>query len=169
MKEYIDGENSIATAIGNLTTEISTNMGDANSELTAATDEMSATLEASKDLNVRTLEMERDSLKTTMESTMSGMKEAVTSGAPKVQSEMQTAMTNTVTAAKTVLGESGERSQVFYKIGQNMMTSLAQGIKSKESEVSKAMQTALQNAIDSLDLSGFIAKINKALGKAMNK
>jgi TP901 family phage tail tape measure protein len=169
MKEYIDGENSVASAISNLTTEISTNMGSANSELTSATDEMASTLENSRDLNVRTMEMERDQLKTSTDDTMTGMKNAITSGSPKLQSEMQKAMNDTVSAAKSVLGESGGRSQVFYNMGATMMTSLASGISSKGSAVSQAMQSALQHAIDSLDLSGFTAKINKALGAAMSK
>ena len=169
MKSYIDGENSVASAISNLTTEISANMSSANSELTSATDEMASTLENSRDLNVRTMEMERDQLKTATDDTMTGMKNAITSGAPKLQSEMQKAMNDTVSAAKTVLGESGGRSQVFYNMGASMMTSLASGISSKGSAVSQAMQSALQNAIDSLDLSGFTAKINKALGAAMSK
>ena len=169
LKEYIDGENSVASAISNLTTEISANMGSANSELTSATDEMASTLENSRDLNVRTMEMERDQLKTATDDTMTGMKNAITSGSPKLQSEMQKAMNDTVSAAKTVLGESGGRSQVFYNMGASMMTSLASGISSKGSAVSNAMQSALQNAIDSLDLSGFTAKINKALGAAMSK
>ena len=169
MREYIDGESSVASAVDNLTTSLSTSMSNANTELETGTTQMNSTLEASKDLNVRTLEMERDSMKTTMSDTMTGMKDAVSSGAPQIQSEMQIAMTKTVDSAKTVIGESGGRSQVFYTIGSNMMTSLASGISAKGSTVSKAMQTALQNAIDNLDLSGFIAKVDAALGKAMTK
>lgn len=169
MKSYIDGENSIATAIGNLTTEINSNMSETNSELTSGTDEMNATLEKSRSLNVRTLEMEKNEMTTATKNTMSGMREAVSSGAPKVQSEMQLAMTNTVSAAKTVLGESGERSTVFFKLGENTMSSFASGIKSKSSEVGRAMQEVLQKAIDSLDVSGFVKKIDQALGDKMRK
>ena len=169
MKDYIDGKDSVASAIDNLSTQISTNTAAANGELQKGTDETNSILESGRELNVRTMEMERDEMKTTMSDTMTGMKDAVTSGSPPVQSEMQIAMTDTVQSAKTVLGESGGRSQVFYNLGTSMMTSLASGISAKGSVVAKAMQDALQQAIDNLDISGFIAKINAALGKSMTK
>ena len=169
MRSYIDGEESVATAVDNLTTSLSTSMSNANTELETGTTQMNDTLEASKDLNVRTLEMEKQELSSGMKETMTGMKDAVSSGSPQVQSEMQIAMNNTVSAAKTVLGESGERSTVFYKLGANTMSSFASGIKSKSSEVGKAMQEVLQNAINNLDVSGFIAKIDAALGDKMRK
>jgi hypothetical protein len=144
-------------------------MSNANTELETGTTQMNTTLETGKDLNVRTLEMEKNELSTGMKNTMTGMKDAVNSGAPLVQSEMQIAMNNTVQAAKTVLGESGGRSQVFYTLGNNLMTSMASGITAKGSAVSKAMQEVLQRAIDNLDLSSLSKKIDQALGAKMTK
>jgi TP901 family phage tail tape measure protein len=169
MREYIDGKESVATAIENLKTDIGTNMKGTNEELSNGTKEMNDTLKTSKDLNVRTLEMERDEMKTVTGETMTGMKEAVTSGAPQVQSEMQIAMTKTVESAKTVVGESGGRSEVFYTIGKTLMTSMANGISAQGSEVGKAMQQVLQRAIDNLDMSEFEKKVDRALGKKMTK
>ena len=169
MREYIDGESSVATAVDNLTTSLSTSMSNANTELETGTTQMNTTLEAGKDLNVRTLEMEKNELSTGMKDTMTGMKDAVNSGAPLVQSEMQIAMSNTVMSAKTVLGESGERSTVFYKLGSNTMSSFASGVKAKSSEVAKAMQEVLQNAIDNLDVSGLAKRIDQVLGDKMRK
>lgn len=169
MREYIDGKESVATAIENLKTDIGTNMKRTNEELSNGTKEMNDTLKTSKDLNVRTLEMERDEMKTVTGETMTGMKEAVTSGAPQVQSEMQIAMTKTVESAKTVVGESGGRSEVFYTIGKTLMTSMANGISAQGSEVGKAMQQVLQRAIDNLDMSEFEKKVDRALGKKMTK
>lgn len=169
MREYIDGEDSIATAIGNLQTDINASMSGANEELSSGTKEMSDTLEASKDLNVRTLEMERDDMEKTMSDTMTGMRDSVKSGSPQVESEMQLAATNVTQSAKTVLEISGGRSQVFFGIGASLMTSMAQGISSKGSAVSQAIQEVIQRAIDNADLSGLEKRIDQALGKSMRK
>lgn len=169
MRDYIDGENSLGTAIENLSTAINTNMATATSEMQSGEDQLNTALENGREQSKTTIENQKNDLKTGMTETMTGMKEGISTGAPQLKSQMQISMTEMVQSAKTVLGQSGGRSQVFYTLGTELMTSLASGITAKGSAVSSALQTVLQRAIDSLDMSALSKKIDQTLGAKMTK
>ena len=63
---------------------------------------------------------------------------------------------------------SGSSSSVFQKMGVATMKSFADGVLSEESTVRDALQKVLQNAIETMDISGLTGKIDKALGSALN-
>lgn len=169
MRDYIDGENSLGTAIENLSTAINTNMATATSEMQSGEDQLNTALENGREQSKTTIENQKNDLKTGMTETMTGMKEGISTGAPQLKSQMQISMTEMVQSAKTVLGQSGGRSQVFYTLGTELMTSLASGITAKGSAVSSALQSVLQRAIDSLDMSALSKKIDQTLGAKMTK
>ncbi len=169
MSEYMSSNGNVVLAAQTLATEVSGSMSDVSSAYQTGSQEVTTTLQTSGEQQKEAVQGTATDVTEIMKTGASDMTDAIKGESPKLQSAMQLAMTDTTEAAKTVIGASGGRSTVFYGMGQTLMKSLASGVTAETSTVKTAMQKALQSAIDSLDLSGFVKKINKALGDAMSK
>lgn len=97
------------------------------------------------------------------------MATAVTTETPKVTTAMTTMCKSVLTTIQTSFGidEKGTTSTVFANIGKLIDTSIAKGISDNKGTVSTALKACLQDAVDSLDVTGIAAKVNTKLGEAM--
>ena len=95
--------------------------------------------------------------------------QAVEDTSPSLQTAIETVMSTGIQTAQTALGimEDG-KSTTFTKMGTDIMQSLADGINAGGTTVNTALQSALNNAVNSLDLSGVANKINQKLGEALS-
>ncbi|MCQ2549920.1 MAG: phage tail tape measure protein [Lachnospiraceae bacterium] len=100
--------------------------------------------------------------------TVTGMTQAVTDNAPALAAAHKQMMEDCIKEAKNALGydEATGRSTKFYELGMKIDQSVADGILDNMGVVAAALQSCVDNAIESLDFSAISAKINSALGAA---
>ena len=169
MSEYMSSNGNVVLAAQTLAAEVDGSMSNVAAAYQTGAETVTTTLQSSGEEQKSTVQSTATDITETFKTGAADMTAALKDESPKMNSAMQLAMTDVTQSAKTVIGESGGRSTVFYNMGKSLMTSLASGITAGSGTVKTAMQKALQSAIDSLDLSGFRKKIDKALGDAMNK
>ena len=68
---------------------------------------------------------------------------------------------------QTSLGWDGSKFLKFYEVGIKVDESIAKGIEDSTEVISSALQTALDEAVNSIDFGGLSSKINEALGSAL--
>lgn len=94
--------------------------------------------------------------------------QAMEDAAPQLTTISKNIADGVTNITKTSLGIIGEeRSTVFKGIGTNITNAMADGITEGGSVVNQAIQTVVQNAIDSINVDSISARINQKLGEAM--
>lgn len=108
-----------------------------------------------------------DSMVSTTTGMVDDMATAVTTETPKVTTAIQTMSETVVSTANTAFGVNEEdgKSTVFYNMGMTIDASLAQGITDGTSTVSEAITAMCNAAIEAVDISAIVSKIDTALGE----
>lgn len=112
---------------------------------------------------------QKDNLVQVTTDTVTEMSEAVTTTTETALKPAIDKMCTTVdTEARTkLLGGDNPQAGIGYKLGKELMEAIAKGITENEGVVASALNTAMQNAVNALDVSGLAAKVNAALGAAL--
>lgn len=108
-----------------------------------------------------------EDMATTTGTAVSNMAAAVETEGPKVATASKTMMDKATKEVYAAIGYDGARSQTFYTLGVNIDNSIADGILDNGGVVAQALNTMLQNAVGSIDVSGIAARVNQALGAAL--
>ena len=109
-----------------------------------------------------------DTIVEDMSTTMTELNTAVVEGTPIVEEAMTSAADAMIQATNSALGRLEGQSPKFKEIGKGVMEDLADGISSGSSLVGDALQQSIQTAVDSMDISGLVEKIDKQLGEAFS-
>lgn len=94
--------------------------------------------------------------------------EGIKTVAPDVEDAAGEMAEGAITSAQTELGIEGGESSKFREIGENLTSSLADSIRDGESGIQGAMQSTLENAVNGMDMSGVVERINKKITDALN-
>ena len=168
MSEFMTGENSVSKAVSDLTTEVETGLSDTSAAITEKEGEITTTLQTEGEAQAEVVQKTSDDIKEIAGKAPKDAASAVTASAPEVTTAAKEAAEGAYKAASSTIGYNGSSSSVFLKMGSATMKSFADGVKSEESTVRTALQTVIQNAIDTMDISGLASRIDKALGSALN-
>ena len=168
MKQYLTGEDSVSAAVANLSVEVSEGLTATKEAATQAEAELTTVFTEEGEKQKEAVQKTADDIEEVATKGVESAAKAVSDNAANVTSATKTAAEDAVKAAQTALGMSGESSSIFKKMGSGTMKSFADGVKAEGSTVRAALQTTLQNAIDTMDLSGLAARINRMFGSALN-
>ena len=102
------------------------------------------------------------------ETGVSDLASAIETNASEVQTATETMMNNALKSAKDVIGMSADRSTAYNALGQNIVNSIADGIRRGEGAVGSALGEVLQNAANNVDVSGIADKVNSQIASSIN-
>ena len=106
-----------------------------------------------------------DKLVSTTSDSLDDMTQAVKDKTPEVKQASSDLCSGALEGANDILQISDEGKSIsFVSIGYSIPEGIAQGISDGQQLIKDALQAAIDNAIDSMDLSGITAKINRELG-----
>jgi hypothetical protein len=168
MKTYLTGEDSVSMAVSQLSVEVTEGLTATKEAATTAESELTTVFQEEGTKQKEAIQQTADDIEEISKNGVTGAAKAVSDNAAGVTTATKTAAEDAVKAAQTTLGMNGDSSSTFKKMGSATMKSFADGIKSEGGVVRAALQTTLQNAIDSMDLSGLAGRINRMLGSALN-
>lgn len=149
--------------------DINTGYSDSMDELLGVQEEKNKqvsdnTEELLKDTQENLEEAFKTQLKTTKES-LSDMTQAVEEECPEINQASQKLCSASVEGANEILQiDDTGHSLTFVSIGYSIPEGIALGIEENSTKIKNALQGAIDNAIDSIDLSGITSKINRELG-----
>ena len=112
---------------------------------------------------------QKDNLVQITTDTVTEMGNAITTTTETAVKPAVTKMCTTVDteARSRLLGGDNPQAGIGYKLGKELMEAIAKGISENEGVVATALNTAVQNAVNSVDVSGLASKLNAALGVAL--
>lgn len=168
MKTYLTGEDSVSMAVSQLSVEVTEGLTATKEAATTAESELTTVFQEEGTKQKKAVQQTADDIEDVAVNGVKSTANAVSDNAAQVTTATREAADNAVKEAQSALGMSGDTSSTFKKLGSSTMKSFADGIKAEGGVVRTALQTTIQNAIDSMDLSGLSARINKALGSALN-
>ena len=168
MKKYLDGEDSVTAAVAKLTTDLTQGMTDVTTAATEGEANLTTVFTEEGTKQKEAIQQTADDITEIAGNGVKGAAKAVSDNSSQVTTATKTAADDAVNAARNALQMSGDSSATFKKMGSGVMKSFADGVKSEQGTVRNALQSVLQNAIDSMDLSGLAGRINKILGSALN-
>lgn len=106
-----------------------------------------------------------DKLVSTTSDSLDDMTKAVKEKSPEVKKASEELCSGAIDGANDILQISEEGTSIsFVSIGYSIPQGIAQGISDGQQLIRDTLQSAIDNAIDSIDLSGITAKINRELG-----
>ena len=106
-----------------------------------------------------------DKMVSTTGESLNDMTKAVKEKTPQVKQASVDLCSAAIEGANTTLGITKEGTAMsFVSIGYSIPQGVAQGINDGRELISSALQSAIDNAINSIDLRGITAKINRELG-----
>lgn len=124
----------------------------------------SESLATSEEIN-KNVEEALSEMATITEDGIKQMTKTVKDNTPSVKNASSELCTATLDGAKQVLGINEEGTAMsFVSIGFSIPQGIAQGITEGQELVKGALQNVIDNAVESIDLSGITAKINRELG-----
>lgn len=100
--------------------------------------------------------------------TMLDLNTTIISGKPLLEQTMTDVANSMIQATNSALGRLEGQAPKFKEIGKGVMEDLADGISSGESLVTNALSQAVQSAVDNMDVSGLVEKIDRKLGEAFS-
>ena len=160
MSEYMSGENSIASAVTNLSTEVTAGIETTQTAITDGEAQITETLSTEGENQKTAVETTTQDITELAEKGVEDTVKAVTENAPQVTKEVQTVANDSLKAVEDTSGK-------YRAAGGKLMKELAAGIKAESSAVRKAMQETLQTAVDNLDISGLTSRIDRVLGSKL--
>lgn len=168
MRESIEGDNAITAATQDLVDTFGTHFTQITTTVTESEAQITTALEEGGVNQKNAVQTTADDITTIASEGIKSAAKAVSDNAAEVTTATKNAAEDAVKGAESALKMSGNTSSTFRSLGSNVMKSFAEGVKGERSTVRNAMQTVLQGAIDSMDLSGLVGRINRALGSALN-
>jgi len=168
MKTYLTGEGSVTAAVSSLTTELTQGMTETTTVATTKEAELTAVFTEEGAKQEEAVQTTADNIQKIASDGVTSAAKAVSDNAAQVTTATQTAANDAITTAQSTLGITGESSSVFLKMGTATMKSFADGVLAEGSTVRTAFETVLNEAINTIDLSGLTEKLNKSLGAALN-
>lgn len=100
--------------------------------------------------------------------TMTDMNTTIIEGIPLVEESMINVANSMIQITNSALGRLEGQVPKFKEIGKGVMEDLANGISGGRSLVSEALQQSVQEAVDSMDISGLADRIDRRLGEALS-
>ena len=100
--------------------------------------------------------------------TMTDLNNVIVENIPLIEQTMTSVADSMIRATNSALGRLEGQSPKFKEIGKGVMEDLADGISSGSSLVSDALQQSIQTAVDNMNISGLVEKIDKELGEAFS-
>ena len=96
---------------------------------------------------------------------------AIEDNAPQVEDATQTMMDNSFSKACDAIGmpTTGGTSTKYSTLGHDIIDSIVEGFNGGDSTIGNALGSILQNAADSVNVSGIAAKINSQLATELNR
>ena len=96
---------------------------------------------------------------------------AIEDNAPQVEDATQTMMDNSFSKACDAIGmpTTGGTSTKYSTLGHDIIDSIVEGFNGGDSTIGSALGSILQNAADSVNVSGIAAKINSQLATELNR
>lgn len=108
-----------------------------------------------------------DAIVTDTSASLEEINTAIITATPIIATQMNTLVEGMITTTNSALGKLEGQTPVFYTIGMDIANDLASGIADGESVVATALSGMINNAVESIEISGIAEKINIALGTAM--
>lgn len=127
--------------------------------------EMSDEVESTSEETIQSVEELMNSLVAITDDGIGDVTKTVKTKAPEVEKTSEELCSGAIDGANEILQVSEDGTSLsFVSIGYSIPQGVAQGIMDGQQLVSDALQYVIDNAIDSIDLSGITAKINRELG-----
>ena len=168
MKTYLTGEDSVTAAVSGLTTELTAGMDATTQVATEKEQELTTVFTEEGKKQEEAVQTTADNIETIATEGVQSAAKAVSDNAAEVTTATQTVATDAVTTAEAALGIAGTTSSKFLEMGGKTMKSFAEGVIAEGSTVRDAFSKVLNEAIETLDLSGLTEKLNRSLGESLN-
>lgn len=166
--EMSDAKDNLATSMADIQTGYSQSMKSLGAIVEDGNEEIRmSTVDLANGIGQNNSDLEEKFI-STYDRMMVSANSKVSDGATALQTSSATAMAGVISAMNTSLNVVDGKSLEAQKVGNSFVTGFTQALSDGTLQVSTAMQSMMDNAINNADFSGFINALDKKLGDALD-